>query len=94
MVLVVLIASTPLWSPLFFHVPGEQLAAAFWILLLGLPGIQLAASVISFLVVACFYPDKTRSLIVLSKITVWSFALAAIGLAVMWGFCCLPGVIR
>jgi len=52
-----------------------------------LPAIQLAASLLSLIVVAIFYREKYVSLVRIGKITLWSFVGSMAGALVMAGMC-------
>ena len=50
-----------------------------------LPGLQLVASLLSVIIVALFYPERSYSLRRLGKISLWSFVGSAIGMLLMGG---------
>jgi hypothetical protein len=52
-----------------------------------LPAIQLVASLLSLIIVAVFYTDKTNGLIRVGKITLWSFVGTLVGILIMFGVC-------
>jgi hypothetical protein len=52
-----------------------------------LPGLQIAATIASFIVVGLFYTDKVNATKRIARITGWSLAGTALGIALMGGFC-------
>jgi hypothetical protein len=64
--------------------PGALFVGLF-IAVMVLPGLQLIASLLAFLVVVVFYPERSYSLRRIGKITLWSFAGTALGLLLMGG---------
>jgi hypothetical protein len=67
----------------------EGVVVAFWYLLLGLPFVQLGASIIAALLILLDhrYEDKTAALGALGRITAYSLAGALAGLALMFVTC-------
>lgn len=64
---------------------GEE---GFWVLVMGLPGIQLAASVVAALVLALSRRGNRRErLFHLGKITLYSMAGAFVGGLLIFGMC-------
>lgn len=68
---------------------GGGLLVKILLILLGLPGIQLAASFLAALVVFVsreeYYGDRKSMLLGLGRITAWSVAGTLLGIGVMWG---------
>ena len=65
----------------------ETLGWGLFVAFMILPALQLAASLLSLLAVAVFYPAKSMPLKRVGKITLWSFAGTMIGLLLMGGCC-------
>jgi hypothetical protein len=73
---------TYLWTGV--NSPGALFAGLFFAVMF-LPGLQLVASLLSVLIVALFYPERSYSLRRVGKITLWSFAGAILGMLLMGG---------
>jgi hypothetical protein len=65
---------------------------AYWVL--GLPAIQLGASVVAALAVVCFYSDKAAAGARIGKITLWSLVGTLIGAAAIGGCCGVFGLLK
>ncbi len=63
----------------------EMLLAGLFIAVMVLPGLQLVASLLTLVVVALFYPERSYSLRRVGKITLWSFAGTSLGMLIMGG---------
>jgi hypothetical protein len=65
----------------------EDLFYGLLVALMVLPGLQLGASVLAAVGVACFYTDKRPAFVRVGKITLWSFVGTMAGLFLMGGCC-------
>lgn len=64
--------------------PSYLLAGGFLAVMI-LPALQLAASVVTAVIILIFYPSKGEPLSRIGKITLWSFGGTAVGLLAMGG---------
>src|SRR2546421_215792 len=62
--------------------PGD-LGWGLFVALMVLPGLQLGASVLTVILVALFYPERSASLRHAGQITLWSFGGALLGTLLM-----------
>jgi hypothetical protein len=72
----------------------EQLLIGGVIALMVFPGVQLAASLVAFLIAAFAYRDRRRAAVRLAKITGWSFVGGLAGTFVMFVLCAGFGAFR
>lgn len=83
------VVATILATPFLFGGPGftgpDAFFAGGFVALMLLPGLQIIASILAFLVVAIFYPERGYALRRLGRITLWSFAGTMLGLLLMGG---------
>jgi hypothetical protein len=74
----------------YINNPGrgpETLILGGFVAVMILPALQLGASIITTVIILLFYNDKREPLTRIGKITLWSFAGAAIGLLAIGGCC-------
>ena len=67
-----------------FASPGMLFAGVF-IAIMIFPALQLGGSLLAFLIVMLFYPERSYSLRRVGKITLWSFVGMSLGLLLMGG---------
>ncbi len=72
----------------------ESLYAVLFIWILGLPAVQLGASLVAAIAVAFFYSDKAAAAARIGKITIWSVVGTLIGIAAMGGCCGMFSLFR